>query len=88
MGVSLERLYRLGYGLTREEHSAMYEEAREHGCQIAGMLLEGLRERERARSSAERPASDRELLGSGANGRRLTCAVVTTRPLASWRTRS
>lgn len=43
VGVSLERLYRLGYGFTREERQAAYEEAYLHGRQIAGMLLEGLR---------------------------------------------
>ncbi len=43
VGVSLERLYRLGYGFTREERKAVYEEAYENGRQIAGMLLEGLR---------------------------------------------
>jgi hypothetical protein len=63
VGVSLERFYRLGYGLTRDERRAMYEEACEHGRQIAGMLLEGLRERRGARSRAESAASDRELLG-------------------------
>ena len=45
VGVSLERLYRLGYGFTREERRAVYEEAYDHGRQIAGMLLEGLRPR-------------------------------------------
>jgi hypothetical protein len=43
VGVSLERLYRLGYGFTREERKAVYEEAYENGRQIAGMLLDGLR---------------------------------------------
>ncbi len=42
-GVSLERLYRLGYGFTREERQAAYEEALENGKQIAGMLLDNLR---------------------------------------------
>jgi len=45
VGVSLERLYRLGYGFTRPERRAVYEEAYEHGRQIAGMLLDGLRRR-------------------------------------------
>lgn len=45
VGVSLERLYRLGYGFTRDERRAVYEEAYDHGRQIAGMLLEGLRPR-------------------------------------------
>ncbi len=43
VGMSLERLYRLGYGFTRDERKAVYEEAYENGRQIAGMLLEGLR---------------------------------------------
>lgn len=45
VGVSLERLYRLGYGFTRDERRAVYEEAYDHGRQIAGMLLQGLRPR-------------------------------------------
>ena len=45
VGVSLERLYRLGYGFTRDERRAVYEEAYEHGRQIAGMLLAGLRQK-------------------------------------------
>ena len=48
-GLSLERVYRLGYGFTREERRAAYEQACEHGKQIAGMLLEGLRGRKAAR---------------------------------------
>jgi hypothetical protein len=43
VGVSLERLYRVGYGFTREERKAVYEEAYENGRQIARMLLENLR---------------------------------------------
>lgn len=43
VGLSLERLYRLGYGFTRVERRAVYEEAYDHGRQIAGMLLDGLR---------------------------------------------
>lgn len=48
-GLSLERVYRLGYGFTREERRAAYEQACEHGKQIAGMLLEGIRGRKAAR---------------------------------------
>jgi hypothetical protein len=43
VGLSFERLYRLGYGFTREERKVVYEDAFEHGRQIAGMLLDGLR---------------------------------------------
>jgi hypothetical protein len=45
VGLSLERLYRLGYGFTRAERRAVYEEAYDHGRQIAGMLLDNLRHR-------------------------------------------
>jgi hypothetical protein len=45
VGLSIERLYRLGYGFTRLERRAAYEEAFENGKQIAGMLLTGLRQR-------------------------------------------
>ena len=45
VGLSIERLYRLGYGFTRVERNAAYEEAFEHGKQIANMLLAGLRQR-------------------------------------------
>ncbi|HWZ29871.1 MAG TPA: hypothetical protein VNX18_00965 [Bryobacteraceae bacterium] len=48
VGKSLERLYRMGYGFTREERRTVYEEAYEHGRQIAGMLLDGLRPRKAA----------------------------------------
>ena len=44
-GLSLERLYRLGYGFTRVERRALYQEAYGHGREIAGKLLEGLRGR-------------------------------------------
>jgi hypothetical protein len=48
VGLSLERLYRLGYGFTRTERRAVYEEAYEHGRQIAGMLLNNLRQHRKA----------------------------------------
>ena len=43
VGLSLERLYRMGYGFTRAERHAVYEEAFEHGKQIASMLLANFR---------------------------------------------
>ena len=43
VGLSLERLYRMGYGFTRDERRAAYEEAYENGKQIASMLLETFR---------------------------------------------
>jgi hypothetical protein len=45
VGLSLERLYRLGYGFSRAERKAVYEEAYDHGREIAGMLLDGLRKK-------------------------------------------
>ena len=47
-GLSLERLYRLGYGFTRIERRTAYEDAFENGKQIAGMLLEGLTRQRKA----------------------------------------
>ncbi|HXP83343.1 MAG TPA: hypothetical protein VN841_01405 [Bryobacteraceae bacterium] len=43
VGLSLERLYRLGYGFTRAERKLVYEDAYLQGRQIARMLLEGLK---------------------------------------------
>jgi hypothetical protein len=43
VGLSLERLYRIGYGFTRAERHAVYEEAYENGKQIASMLLANFR---------------------------------------------
>lgn len=48
LGLSFERLYRVGYGFTRTERKAVYEEAFQHGREIAGMLLESLRGHRRA----------------------------------------
>jgi hypothetical protein len=48
LGLSLERLYRLGYGFTRAEREAVYRDAYEHGKQVAGSLLEGLMRRKTA----------------------------------------
>jgi len=47
-GLSLERLYRLGYGFTRTERRSAYEDAFENGKQIAGMLLESLKPQRKA----------------------------------------
>ena len=45
VGLSIERVFRLGYGFTRAERRAVYEEAYENGRQIAGMLLNSLRQK-------------------------------------------
>ena len=50
VGLSLERLYRMGYGFTRAERHAAYEEAYENGKQIASVLLENFRH-QKARAS-------------------------------------
>ena len=47
-GLSMERLYRLGYGFTRKERKSAYEDAYEHGREIAGMLLSSIRQRRAA----------------------------------------
>jgi hypothetical protein len=44
VGASLERLYRLGYGFTREERHTAYEEAYERGREIANILLNTFRQ--------------------------------------------
>lgn len=43
IGLSLERLYRLGYGFTRAERDAVYQEALRHGREVSRLLLEDLR---------------------------------------------
>lgn len=53
VGLSLERLYRLGYGLTREERRGVYEQAFEHGKQVAGVLLNRLKRRKAPQEDVE-----------------------------------
>jgi len=43
VGLSLERYQRIGYGLTRVERKAAYDEALKHGRGIASVLLAGLK---------------------------------------------
>ncbi|MFN3323965.1 MAG: hypothetical protein ACK5AZ_10750 [Bryobacteraceae bacterium] len=45
IGQSIERVYRIGYGMTRQERRAAYEEAFERGKGVASALLENLRRR-------------------------------------------
>jgi hypothetical protein len=42
LGLSMERLYRLGYGFSRRERGAVYKEAFSHGKEVAGLLLADL----------------------------------------------
>jgi hypothetical protein len=42
VGLSIERLYRLGYGFTRSERKAVYKDAFKHGKEVSRTLLEGL----------------------------------------------
>ena len=44
VGLSLERLYRTGYGYTREERSLSYSDALHRGRQVVTSILQGLRE--------------------------------------------
>jgi hypothetical protein len=46
VGLSLERYYRIGYGLTRQERKAAYESAFEHGKSVAKAFLESHRSRQ------------------------------------------
>jgi hypothetical protein len=45
VGLSLERIYRLGYGLTREERSEAYDAAFARGRKVAAGLLDRVRQR-------------------------------------------
>jgi hypothetical protein len=45
LGLSMERLYRLGYGFSRAERNAVYKDAFKHGKEVAGLLLEDLTRR-------------------------------------------
>jgi hypothetical protein len=45
LGLSFERLYRLGYGMTQDERRGVYEEAYEHGKRISGLLLNTFRKK-------------------------------------------
>lgn len=43
VGLSLDRVYRIGYQYSREERKALYSDALEQGKKVAGSLLENLR---------------------------------------------
>ena len=43
VGLSLDRMYRIGYGYTRSERRLAYESALERGKELAGRLLGGIR---------------------------------------------
>jgi hypothetical protein len=45
LGLSMERLYRLGYGFSRTERNAVYKDAFKHGKEVAGLLLQDLTRR-------------------------------------------
>jgi hypothetical protein len=42
VGLSMERLYRLGYGFSRLERNAVYKDAFKHGKEVAALLLSDL----------------------------------------------
>ncbi len=46
VGRSAERLYRIGYGLTRRERRLVYQEAFERGKKVAGALMDRLKSRD------------------------------------------
>ena len=43
VGLSLERVYRVGYGLSRQERARAFEAAKEHGKEVARALLARVR---------------------------------------------
>lgn len=45
LGLSMERLYRLGYGFSREERAGVYKDAFQHGKEVAGVMLADLMRR-------------------------------------------
>ncbi|MEZ5400009.1 MAG: hypothetical protein R2729_10100 [Bryobacteraceae bacterium] len=52
-GLSLERLYRVGYGLTREERRLAYGEALARGREVAGEIWESMKRRRGAKAYRE-----------------------------------
>jgi uncharacterized protein (DUF697 family) len=48
VGLSMERLYRLGYGFSRRERKAVYKEAFQHGKEVAGVMLQDLKRKKTA----------------------------------------
>jgi hypothetical protein len=48
VGLSLDRLNRVGYGFSRAERQLTYERALVDGTAVAGRLLDGLRKRRRS----------------------------------------
>jgi hypothetical protein len=59
VGLSLERLYRTGYGMTRQERQLAYGDALARGRQIAATIVQSWRERqgERRYRQATRPGA-------------------------------
>jgi hypothetical protein len=45
LGLSMERLYRLGYGFSAAERTGVYKDAFQHGKEVAGLLLSDLMKR-------------------------------------------
>jgi hypothetical protein len=45
VGLSLERVYRIGYGLSRAERHEAYEAALEHGKEVAAQILDKVRKK-------------------------------------------
>jgi hypothetical protein len=43
VGLTLERIYRIGYGLSKDERAAAYEDALGRGREVAAMLMKRLR---------------------------------------------
>ena len=60
-GVSLERVYRIGYGLTRKERKAAWDQAFEKGREIASQLVARVRRQERGKQIAAEPRREKSV---------------------------
>jgi hypothetical protein len=65
IGLSLDRLYRIGYGYTREERKDVYEDALQHGKQVAQSILKKLRPDLAAKHTSDSYSEKEHLRTSG-----------------------
>jgi hypothetical protein len=65
IGVSLDRLYRIGYGYTREERKDVYDDALAQGRHVAQSILKKLRPDLAAKHGSPEYAGDEHLRTSG-----------------------
>lgn len=65
IGLSLDRLYRIGYGYTRKERKDVYEDALQHGRHVAQSILKKLRPDLAAKHTPDSYAEKEHLRASG-----------------------